>query len=119
LKTKQVIDPVRVGYQTVRVERHGPDKLGANSGQYFGDESLVGVQWHLEGHQLAVTVLHEVMHGVWHTQAIRTECAAEEGEGDDNDDLEEIVVNSMANGLSQVIRDNPHLVSFLQDELSR
>jgi len=50
------------------------------------------------------TLLHEVLHSIYHAYNMYSE------------DDEERTVTAMANGLIQVLQDNPALVNFLMDE---
>lgn len=52
------------------------------------------------------TLIHELLHAVFHTQGIKLE-----------GDAEERIVNSTANGLTALIRDNPKLVHYILDQL--
>jgi len=47
------------------------------------------------------TVLHEIMHGIWHLMDIG------------HSRIEETVVRKMATGLTQVFQDNPDLMKYL------
>lgn len=96
------------------VDTHGDQLNGDKMGSHNGDASRVYIADNLSGHQLANTLLHEVMHAIWYTQGLCHDCLASNPAG-----LQEHVVNNMTNGLIQVIRDNPDLVKFLQKECKK
>ncbi len=55
--------------------------------------------------QCAETLVHELLHAIWSVQTIN------------HKDGEERIVSKLSMGLTQVIRDNPHLVDYLKRAL--
>ena len=53
----------------------------------------------------AETMIHEILHAIWHVWALRQSSD------------EEVVVGSMAQGLAAVFRDNPDLLPWLASKL--
>lgn len=54
------------------------------------------------------TLLHEAIHAVWHTTGL--------GSHPDIEDHEELIIDSLAAPMLALLRDNPHLVSYLTDQ---
>ena len=59
----------------------------------------------LAGPRLAETLLHELMHAVWHVWGLSKTEGQEE------------VVRAMALGMATVMRDNPQLMPWIQSQL--
>ncbi len=94
---------VRVGYQTVTVKKVDPADLSyTHMGSYQGSTGRISVCRDLGTIQGLNTFIHELLHAVFYTQGLG--CEANE---------EERIVNALANGLVQMIRDNPELLSYL------
>lgn len=53
------------------------------------------------------TVIHETLHGCWHTSDLPDRCS------------EERAVTALANSLQQVIRDNPKFRKWLREEVCK
>jgi hypothetical protein len=56
---------------------------------------------------VANTLLHEIFHGIFYTSGLHNVPGL-------GDDVEEMVVTCLANGLSQVLRDNPEIKKLLR-----
>ncbi len=62
---------------------------------------------HYAGGSLAVdTALHEVLHAIWHVSLKETQA-------------EESIVSTIASQLTQVIRDNPELIAWMQETVRK
>lgn len=81
-----------------RRQLDGNGKLG----ETHADLLIINVNTDRPGTAVAETVLHEVLHAVWHVAGIAAEY-----------DTEELVVNAMAPTLLQVLRSNPEMVAAL------
>lgn len=98
---------IRIGYRDFSVESW-PSAIAMASDRLGECDKLNGilrVSDNLDGIKAANTLLHEVMHACW-----------ELAELDDKDE-EEKTVGCLANQLTQVWRDNPKLVAFLNSQL--
>jgi hypothetical protein len=98
---------IKIGYQ--RVDVHNVARLDReHEGCYDGRRHLIYVveNSHVEE---ANTLLHECLHAIWKTQGIK--------EWIDKED-EEPIVNAIANGLTQMFRDNPQLFTWLKEKLN-
>ena len=84
--------------------------LEANNSESWGMcDNANGVIWlcsELEPRLLADTLLHEIMHAVWHYMGLN-----EKHE-------EESVVNRLSTGLTQVFCDNPSLLKWIDSLVS-
>lgn len=97
---------IRVGYRTFRIE-HFPDGFGERlDGQTDFDRGVINLSAGLTAQARSCVILHEILHIIWDQAALQ------------DGDTEERIVTAMANGLSQVLRDNdslPHeIVSWLR-----
>lgn len=97
---------IRVGYIDFKV-REMPAQVKLE-GDCYDHTALIRVKTRRRPGRHAVnTLLHEVVHAIFYTQGLH------EVKGLDSD-LEEMLVNSFTNGLSQVLRDNPELRKLLR-----
>ena len=86
-------------------------------GDAFGDftylQSQIRVDNRLKGAALVDTLLHEVFHAIYAMGRLKNKAQSE----DELEDQEERVVSVMATYLTQVLRDNPHLVKWINKNL--
>lgn len=71
--------------------------------------NLISITTGMKPKQQACTLLHEVLHAVFAEMGMHNSPIK---------DGEEYIVECLSNGLIQVIRDNPHLIEFLQESMS-
>lgn len=92
---------IRLGYKDVGIRFVPSDALGVGGamGAYSGNSGVM-VADDLDSMERVNTVLHEVLHAVFHAGSARNVISA---------DTEELAVDTMANGLTQLMRDNPEL----------
>lgn len=86
---------LRIGYETYRVNRLSPD--ANDEGNFCSDTRTINI--HADGaapRKVANTIIHETLHAIFY----------QSGMGNVTNQ-EEAIVNGIANGLSQVMRDNP------------
>lgn len=92
-------ESLKIGYRkfTLRFIRKIDD------GGYLGctDKQMgrIRVEKGLPPDEKANTVLHEILHGIWHTQALDYSAVTEER-----------IVTALANGLTGFVRDNPRFI---------
>jgi hypothetical protein len=92
---------VRIGHRDFKIEPF-PQGFGERLfGETDYDTLSIRVHDRLEPSVKASTLLHEIVHAIYDEYGIS------------KDDEEERVVNSISNGLSQVIRDNPDVLAFI------
>ena len=79
-------------------------------GELFGDfdylKARIRVEEDLKGPLLVDTILHELFHAFWQIGKLK-----------DKKEEEERVVSVMATIMTQVLRDNPNLITWLQKNL--
>lgn len=102
---------IRVGFREMGLCFLPEIELGDARGQWRPGESRIVVGSYLSPQDQAETVLHEVLHGCYPSFDMPETVGS--------DDVEELVVSTLAANLSQVIRDNPKLVSWLRTALRR
>lgn len=107
-----MIDPppasIRVGYRTYDIEVWSA--MVASAGDRLGEcDNLCGtirIREDLPMVKAGNTMLHEVMHACWYVASL------------EDDDKQERIVNTLANQLTQVWRDNPELVAWINARLT-
>lgn len=96
---------VRIGYETYKIVPM-PD-AEALEGDFGATDQLIRIKVTDRSPRfVANTFLHEVLHGVFYQAGLRDSLSI-------NHAKEEAIVNCLANGLSQVFRDNPNLLKML------
>lgn len=96
---------VRIGYETYKVSPM-PKAERENEGDFGPSSQLIRVR--MSGRSprfVANTFLHEILHGVFYQAGLRDALSLSHAK-------EEAIVNCLANGLSQVFRDNPELAKI-------
>lgn len=98
---------IRIGYQdyTLKMQPYSLETTG-EYGHTNRVNSVISVNQMGNQVEQVNTLIHECLHAIYHTQGIKTDV-----------DTEELVVNSLANGLVQMIRDNPQLIEYILDQL--
>jgi hypothetical protein len=99
-----MISELRIGYQVYKLEGH--EDLGDICGDTDCDRAVIRYTTTEEPHRMANTILHEVLHAVWEQMGLNALM---------NDEIQEQVCTSLANGLSQVYFQNPDLKFDLGD----
>lgn len=106
-KESQPPSQIKIGYQDFNLIME--DASHDNRG-HFGLTHLVKSNIHVvrTGNKIedVNTLIHEILHATCYTQGIKM-----------THEEEEFVVNSLANGLVGVIRENPFLVEYILDQL--
>ena len=99
---------IRVGYRDYAVEAWPPREASASERYAECDRvnQIIRVRDDLPEQLTAECLLHEVIHAAYDMACI------------DIGDSEERTVSALGNQLSQVIRDNPDLVAYLQEALA-
>lgn len=72
------------------------------------DRLLIRIDVDLPRTSCAETVLHEILHCIWHQTSLRVD--------DDAAEAEEKVVSALTPVLFNVLRSNPHIVKYLLSE---
>jgi Zn-dependent peptidase ImmA (M78 family) len=98
-----MIKSIRIGYRTYQIKAWTDLELVTTEsyGQCDKQRGIIYVCTHLDDVVIADTLLHEVLHAVWHEYGLQ------------DDDREERIVHTLASGLIQVMRDNPQVIRYL------
>ena len=109
---------LRVGFQDLTIEIKDADFRTDNLtdcyGHYLQRENKIQINTNLEQHDLLNTVIHEVLHACCYVGGLTTKSNPLSDE-----DNEEVVTNTLANQIHIVLRDNPWLIKFIQESLSK
>ena len=109
---------LRVGFQDLTIEIRDADFRTDNLtdcyGHYLQRENKIQINTNLEQHDLLNTVIHEVLHACCYVGGLTTKSNPLSDE-----DKEEVVTNTLANQIHIVLRDNPWLLKFIQESLSK
>ena len=109
---------LRVGFQDLTIEIRDADFRTDNLtdcyGHYLQRENKIQINTNLEQHDLLNTVIHEVLHACCYVGGLTTKSNPLSDE-----DREEVVTNTLANQIHIVLRDNPWLLKFIQESLSK
>jgi hypothetical protein len=105
---------IKIGYQDVSVERDTTtfQKQSDAYGEYDHRKNTISIQEGLPPLDEANTLLHEIMHGVAYINSL-----TQTGEPLDTENKEEMVINTLTNGLAQVFRDNKWLLPYFMKKL--
>jgi len=109
---------LRIGYSTVSINKQKPqfskDNMTDNYGQFLPRENRLEIQPDLVCADEANTLLHEILHScVW------VSSLSQDGQPLHGTKEEELVVNSLANNLTQIFIDNEWLLYYLTENLKR
>ena len=104
---------VKIGYQDVVIERETTtfQKQTDCYGEYDHRKNTITIQNGLPPLDEANTLLHEILHGIAYINSL-----TQTGEPLDTENKEEVVVNSITNGLAQVFRDNKWLLPYFKEK---
>ena len=109
---------LRVGFQDLTIEIKDADFRTDNLtdcyGHYLQRENKIQINTNLEQHDLLNTVIHEILHACCYVGGLTTKSKPLSDE-----DKEEVVTNTLANQIHIVLRDNPWLLKFIQESLSK
>ena len=104
---------VKIGYQDINIERETStfQKQTDCYGEYDHRKNSITIQNGLGPLDEANTLLHEILHGIAYINSL-----TQNGQPLDTENKEEVVINTMTNGLAQVFRDNKWLLSYFKDK---
>lgn len=99
---------LKIGYESYDIDWWTATNATSNeaSGEFFAKEKKIGVDSRETGAQLVNTLIHEALHAVVYHQGLKL-----------GDEQEELIVNSMANGLTGILVDNPGFVNWIQENI--
>ena len=104
---------VKIGYQDINIERETStfQKQTDCYGEYDHRKNSITIQNGLGPLDEANTLLHEILHGIAYINSL-----TQTGKPLDKENSEEVVINTMTNGLAQVFRDNKWLLPYFKDK---
>ena len=105
----QLEKTIKIGYQDITIERETStfQKQSDCYGEYEHRKNQITIQKGLSPLDEANTLLHEILHGVSYINSL-----TQTGQPLDSENKEEVVINTITNGLAQVFRDNKWLLSY-------
>ena len=100
---------IKIGYQDITIERDTStfQKQSDCYGEYEHRKNQITIQQGLSPLDEANTLLHEILHGVSYINSL-----TQTGQPLDSENKEEVVINTITNGLAQVFRDNKWLLPY-------
>ena len=104
---------IKIGYQDIVIERETAtfQKQSDSYGAYDHRKNTITIQNGLGPLDEANTLLHEILHAVAYINSL-----TQSDQPLDTENKEEVVINSMTNGLAQVFRDNKWLLQYFKDK---
>ena len=104
---------IKIGYQDIVIERETStfQKQSDCYGEYDHRKNSITIQNGLGPLDEANTLLHEILHGISYINSL-----TQSGQPLDKENSEEVVINTMTNGLAQVFRDNKWLLPYFKDK---
>ena len=104
---------IKIGYQDIKIERETStfQKQTDSYGEYDHRKHQITIQHGLSSLDEANTLLHEILHGVAYINSL-----TQSGEPLDSENKEEMVINTLTNGLAQVFRDNKWLLPYFKEK---
>ena len=112
---KELPNSIKIGYINYQFD-FWPDSFSSTEkaqGEFFEEAGKIGLKESaIPSIQGVNTLLHEILHAVVYEHSLTCD-----GNVLSTDTNEEIVVNSITNGLMTVIKDNPWFLKFLQENI--
>ena len=107
---------IKIGYKEIDIEFTKSDfaKQTDSYGEYHHRLNKIEIQQDLNDADYANTLLHEILHAVAYEMSL-----TQEGNVLAKDTNEEIVINSMTNGLMGVFKDNPWFLKIIQENINK
>jgi hypothetical protein len=107
---------IKVGYTTIDIKLQAPqftkNNMTTNYAQYTSRENLIEIQPMLDDVDEANALIHEILHGIVWVSSL-----SQDGQPLEDENEEEVVVNSITNNLIQVFRDNGWLLDYLKQKV--
>lgn len=116
-KNKPIVRPVapkfptilRIGYQDVKVIVDPDTKIPKQDSGQYRDDGFIFLSGEYSLNESVNLLIHEVLHAVYYTYGMRNVI--------EDKTKEEYLVNTFANGLTQVIKDNPKFLEWVKENL--
>lgn len=100
---------LRIGYQDVSVTETSFEEdtaLTDSDGYYLSAKAAIAIKKTISPREKINTVLHECLHAIFHNYGMREVIT--------DKDREEFIVNTLGNGLTQVLVSNPALLDWIK-----
>lgn len=94
---------VRIGYRTYQVQLVKRVDKDDSYGSCSTHSGIIKIREKQNSEEKANTIIHEVLHGIWHDKVIGL-----------SDSTEEKIVTALSNGLISLMRDNPKFMAEIQ-----
>ena len=107
--TLEDISRVKIGFMDVAVVETTAMDDEYQYGEYDSKTNTIKISPELSDLDKINTLLHEIIHAILFERGV----TAEGGMFDDKEKDEEFLVNTLSNGLIQVLRDNPKILYVL------
>ena len=106
---------IKISYADVSIETESnPTFLEECYGEYSSQENKITIASTISDADIANTLIHEIIHAcVWYGGL------KDDGAELEEDKKEERVVNVIANQLSQILRDNPKILTVIKKGLTK
>lgn len=102
MKPPTVPSTIKIGAHQYRILRKTKAELKGNLGECDFDNITISLRHHLRKNKLQEILLHEILHACTYPHLVGHKSIADE-----------LFVESVAPVLTQVLQDNPGLISFL------
>ena len=104
---------IKVCYQDIKTERETStfQKQTDSYGEYDHRKNSITIQNGLTPLDEANTLLHEILHGIAYINSL-----TQSGQPLDTENKEEVVINTITNGLAQVFRDNKWILPYFKEK---
>lgn len=98
---------IRIGYQDIKILE--VDAIDDTQGSYNNTDHEIKIRSGMKANERINTVIHECLHAIVYTYGLK--------KGFKGDDEEENLVNTLANGLTEVFVRNKELVEFIRQSV--
>jgi hypothetical protein len=107
---------IKVGYSDVKIEYLDPKTnlkwCRDHHGEFVPETSVIKLAKDQRPSEELNTLIHEILHAITYIYGLNNDAGPFK-----KTQVEEQVVAVMANGLQQILRDNPHLLAYVNKQL--
>lgn len=100
---------LKIGYQDVKVTVDPDTKIPKSDSGQYRDDGFIFLSGEYSLCESTNLLIHEILHAIYYTYGMRNII--------ENKDREEYIINTMANGLTQVLKDNPAFLEWVKENL--
>lgn len=99
---------IKIGYRNYKIKNLDSivSKCNEINGQFFASDGIIALSSEEDSISHTNTLIHEILHGIVYQWGI-----------DIDEKEEEKICNTIANGLTTVLVDNPWLLTYIQKNL--